>query len=109
MMQEKATPFYLRAIEIMPNFAAARCNLGTCYRYEGRTEEAIVQNQLALQANPLMVDPYTNLGNILKDLGRLDEAIVYYKKAIDLDPSNHIHYSNLGVRFSSLLSNSRML
>ncbi len=86
----------------MPNFAAARCNLGTCYRCEGRLDEAIAQNQIAIQVNPLMVDPYTNLGNIFKDMSRLDDAIVYYRKAIELDPQNHIHYSNLGVTLARI-------
>lgn len=81
----------------MPNFPAARCNLGTCYRCSGQTKDAIIQNQIAMQISPLMVDPYTNIGNIYKDLGKLEEAIVFYKKAIELCPDNHIHFANLGV------------
>jgi len=98
MLQDKAMPCYTRALELMPSFAAARCNLGTCYRCEGKMEDAIIQNQIAIQISPLMVDPYTNLGNIYKDMSRLEDAIAYYKKAVDLDPQNHILFSNLGVQ-----------
>eukprot|EP01022_Parablepharisma_sp_SALTPOND_P000956 TRINITY_DN105330_c2_g1_i1.p1 TRINITY_DN105330_c2_g1~~TRINITY_DN105330_c2_g1_i1.p1 ORF type:complete len:692 (-),score=45.05 TRINITY_DN105330_c2_g1_i1:51-2126(-) len=100
MQQDKALPYYTRALELLPGFAAARCNIGTCYRFEGRIEEAVTQNIIAVQLNPFMVDPYVNLGNLFKDVGRLDECLVYYKRAVELEPANHIHYSNLGVWFS---------
>ena len=96
MQQEKALPCYTRALELLPSFAAARCNLGMCYRYEGRIEDAVMQNQIAIQLNPIMVDPYVNIGNLFKDGGKLEEALVYYKRAAELDPMNHIHYSNIG-------------
>jgi len=89
-------PYYMKALELLPSFAAARCNLGTCYRYEGKIEDAIAQNLIAIQLNPLMIDPYVNLGNLYKDLSKLDEALTYYKRASELDPMNHMHYSNMG-------------
>ena len=89
----------------MPNFPAARCNLGTCYKFKGNIDEAINQNRLAIQSYPLMIDPYMNLGNLFKELGRLEECLPYYKKATELEPNNHIHYSNLGV---NLELNNRM-
>lgn len=86
----------------MPEFPAARCNLGTCYKHQGRFDEAINQNQIALRLSPFMVDPYVNIGNTFKELGRIEESLTFYKRATELDPNNYLHYSNLGV--SSILT-----
>ena len=54
---DEAIAHYQSALQIMPNFAAAHCDLGIALLQKGRVDEAIAQYQRALQINPTTRQP----------------------------------------------------
>jgi tetratricopeptide (TPR) repeat protein len=68
--------------------------LGFTFSQQGRTDEAIVHFQKALELNPNFVAAHNNLGIALNLKGRSDEAIEQYTKALALDPNDpRAHYN----------------
>ena len=61
-----------------------------------RPDEAIVQYQKAIQADPKFSYAYNGWGIALQDLNRPEEAIAQYRKAIELDPKYAYAYYNWG-------------
>jgi tetratricopeptide (TPR) repeat protein len=78
---------FQKALELKPDYAGARMNLGTALRTMGRYAEAIAQYNEALRLEPNMPEAHTNLGATLKAVGRTDEAIDQYHQALRLKPN----------------------
>jgi tetratricopeptide (TPR) repeat protein len=74
--------------------------LGSALALRGRTDEAVVQFQAALEIKPNYPDAHYSLGVAAADRGRIDEAMAHYRKALAANPAS-LYYSsahnNLGV------------
>ena len=66
--------------------AALHYNLANAQRELGKTTDAALHYQKAVQLNPHDADIYNNLGNVQRELGQLDLAIESYKKALSINP-----------------------
>ena len=70
--------------------------LGNALATRGRTEEAVVQFQKALEIKHDYPEAHYSLGVAAANRGRLDEAIVHYEKAIAANPNYANAHNNLG-------------
>ena len=94
----RAREAYQRAIELDPEHADARVNLGRLLHEERVPAAAEEQYRAALKSDPDHDVAWFNLGVALEDLGRLADAADAYRHAIDLDPSNgDAHYNLSGI------------
>jgi predicted O-linked N-acetylglucosamine transferase (SPINDLY family) len=93
---EEAIAAYRRALELDPNSAASRNNLGNALNSLGRFGEALIQFQRALEMKPDYPEAHNNLGNVLRGLGRFDEAMAAYRQAIHFNPQFAKAHNNLG-------------
>ncbi|MCK4641185.1 MAG: tetratricopeptide repeat protein [Candidatus Marinimicrobia bacterium] len=98
---DKAKSFYLRAIELNPDFSDAYNNLGLVYDKQENYSDAIKCYNKAIEINPNYSYPYNNLGNVYSDQGNDYDAIKYYMKAIELNPNNSYLYNNLGLVYDN--------
>jgi len=93
---DKAISFYLRYIELDPDYAIAYYNLGNAYYDQGNHTKAIESYKKAIELNPDDAQAYYNLGYAYREQGNNAKAIESYKKAIELDPDYAKPYYNLG-------------
>jgi tetratricopeptide (TPR) repeat protein len=80
-----------------PNCWVGYNNLGFAFGKNGRTDEAVVQYQKALEIHPHFAEAHTNLGNILFQRGQVDAAINQYGKALEANASYVEAHNNLGI------------
>lgn len=87
---DKTTPKQSKkCLELTPNDAAIRNNLGLVYAEMGKVDEAKAEFQKAADINPAGASGYyCNLGLVMFNQGKMDEAAVALKEATDLDPAN---------------------
>ncbi len=71
--------------------------MGDCFHKQGKTDEAIMHYQRALEINPASAEVCYSLGNIFRDKQCFDDAIFYYRKAIEIEPGNSLVYNNLAI------------
>lgn len=83
------------AVQINPNVAAYRANLGAALVSLGKLDEAIVQYRSALNIDPKMAALHRNLGVILAKQGKLTEAVKQLRVALALDPNDQQAVNNL--------------
>jgi len=85
-----------RVVELTPDNARGRRNLGNALYRLGRFEEAAekYRESLAIQPND---EGYSNLGAALYVLGRYEEAIVAFRMAVSLTPGDPVRWGNLGL------------
>ena len=79
---QEAVDQFKKAIEIEPDYALAKNNLGTTLNEMGKQSEAVNYFKKAIQNDPNLVEAYNNLGNAMKNSGKPSEAINLFKKAI---------------------------
>jgi tetratricopeptide (TPR) repeat protein len=84
-------------LELKPNFADARNNLGIGFLDMGETEKAIDQFRDALKINPGYTYARINLGVALAKGGQVEEAIMQYREVLKYDPDNAKLHNNLGL------------
>ena len=77
---------FKRAIEFRPNSALARAQYALFLDTAGRNQEALEEEQKALQLDPFSIIINTYMGGILVDNNRLDQAIQQYLMVINIDP-----------------------
>jgi tetratricopeptide (TPR) repeat protein len=82
-----------------PGKARPHSNLGIAYKSEGRTEKAIEQYKIAIQADPSYANAYSNLGNIYLAMGLFDKAIADYEATLRLRPYHPDANYNMGVAY----------
>jgi tetratricopeptide (TPR) repeat protein len=92
---------WLDTIHKNPDSLMAHINLGTFYGQKGRFDEAIRENNKALQIMPDCAKAYNNLGMVFERKGNLDKAIDYYQHALLIMPENVSAHNNLGNAFQS--------
>ena len=91
---------FKRAIEFGPNSSRARGQYALFLASEGRNQEALEQEHLALELDPLSVINNTNLGDILSSNGQIDQAIAQYRKVIGMDPHFGAAHEGLGLAYA---------
>ena len=81
---DKAISFYLRAIELDPDYADAYNNLGLDYYNQGNYIKAIELWEKAIELKPDFAAAYLNLGLAYYNNSDVNTALIYYKKAARL-------------------------
>jgi Flp pilus assembly protein TadD len=93
---------YRRALNVKPDYHAARNNLGNQLLQTGKIEEAIGEYRRVLAASPYYFQAHCNLGIALATQGRSDEAIAEYRKALQIRPDSVEAHSTLGIALFDL-------
>ncbi len=75
----------------------AHINLAYALASEGRTTEALEQDEEAVRMDPQDSYAHGNLGAVMVQLGRNSEAMEQYKEALQIDPGNGPAHTNRGV------------
>ena len=81
---DKAISFFLRCIELDPDFTNAYYNLGLAYYVQGNYTKAIESYEKAIELKPDYANAYIGLGNAYYDQGKLELRISNYKEAARL-------------------------
>lgn len=98
---EEKISLYSRLVQLQPNFADAKNNLGVALFRKGRLDEALELFKTLVAEHPNYAMGYNNLGFVSEAKGLIDEAIANYQKAIKLDGQFILALENL----SSVLYN----
>jgi adenylate cyclase len=75
-----------KAIALDPDWTAPHSTKGTILRFQGRTEEAVPEDERALALDPSNVLAVVNLGFDYGMLGEFDKALEYFDRATLLSP-----------------------
>jgi tetratricopeptide (TPR) repeat protein len=86
---------FRRALQLEPNLAAAKGNLGAALGTLGHPQAAADLTRAAIASDPLYAFWFDQLSRFLGMLGRLDEAEQAEKKAIELQPKADAYYVQL--------------
>ncbi|WP_321477420.1 tetratricopeptide repeat protein [uncultured Paludibaculum sp.] len=93
---EAAIAEWQHALQVDPNDASARNNLGGILLRRGRLDAAEGEFRRALQAKPESVEARNNLGLLLLQRGRLAEAGQQFRASLEIDPESMEALVNLG-------------
>ncbi|MDX1503190.1 MAG: tetratricopeptide repeat protein [Thermoanaerobaculia bacterium] len=99
---DEAERAYRRALELDPDHADARLNLGRLVHASGRLEEAEEAYLAALELRPGDPTALFDLGVVRQDRGRPWEAIEAYRQAVAADPGFADAYFNLASLYERL-------
>jgi tetratricopeptide (TPR) repeat protein len=66
---------------------------------EGHHEQAVIQYEASLAADPAFTEAMHGLARALQDLNRLDEAIAVSNRIVDLDPDDVLAHTSLSVLY----------
>ena len=92
---EKAIPYFKKALEYGPNNIQYSYQLGMVYKILGRIEGALEQLQTALNINPNDITCLNEAGLLYIEIGENNKANDCLNKAHDLDPTNITTLINL--------------
>lgn len=85
---------FRRAVELDPEYAEARNNLGVQFLLAGNYPEAIEQLRAATALSPSWGKPHLNLGDALRATGQFEQAISELQRALQLEPGlSEVHYN----------------
>ena len=93
---DDAISHYQDALDLAPDFAAARAGLGSVLMLQGRRDEAVAAYLRALELDPTQPSVRNNLGTALHQQGKLDEALAAFEAAIALNPGYAAALANRG-------------
>jgi tetratricopeptide (TPR) repeat protein len=66
---------YRKVLELQPQFAMARTNLGICLMLQGNRSEAERCFRIAMRDDPTLFEPHINLATVLIQLDKHEEAL----------------------------------
>ena len=101
----EAIPYYERAVELDPNFAAAYARLGTMYRNLGEPERAseYITKAFELREHATERDKlHIASSYYLSVLGDQEKAIQTYQLWVQSYPRDWLPYHNLGVAYANI-------
>lgn len=84
----EAEAAYLRALEIYPDYAQVRFNLGGLLVRAGRREAAVPHLTRAGELSPHRPEPFRLLASLHEAAGRTDEALAAYAAGAAADPTD---------------------
>lgn len=93
---QKALPFYLRAIEILPENTEALYNTGVTYYGIGNKQDALKMYIKALNISPQHANAANNAGVIYFEWGDYENARKYFEQALKYQPNNSDALGNIG-------------
>jgi tetratricopeptide (TPR) repeat protein len=91
-----------RAVEIKPDYAAARHRLGVALEKMGRTDEALATYLELLKIRPNYADAQYNVGVILLNRNQPAEAITHFQAVLRQKPDHDSAYVALGIATAQL-------
>ncbi|MBC7251558.1 MAG: tetratricopeptide repeat protein, partial [Anaerolineae bacterium] len=77
---------FLKVLALDPNNVVAHSALGYAYAMQGRTEEAIAENQAVIALVPNDYDSHKNLAILYQSVGKYTEALQAARIALELAP-----------------------
>jgi adenylate cyclase len=83
---ERADKYVSNALALDPDWSTPHRMKGNILRFQGRTEEAVSEDERALVLDPSDMLAVVDLGFDYADLGQFDKGLVYFDKAILLSP-----------------------
>jgi TolB-like protein/Flp pilus assembly protein TadD len=83
---ERAYELESKALALDPDWTVLHSVKGNILRFQGRTEEAVPEDERALALDPSNVMALVNLGFDYGDLGEFDKGLEYFDKAIRVSP-----------------------
>ena len=89
-------------ITTYPDSATVLNFLGVVFEAQGKSEEALLAYESAIQKNTNNLDVYHNAGILLNKLGRPKEAINKFREVVELDPEDVDARNNIGVILQKL-------
>ena len=92
----------LRVVELMPEDASERNNLGIIQLGLDKLKDAELTFKKSIEINPYFTEAKFNLANTLHKLGRKEEARNYYLQTLELSPNHFAANLNLGVTLLEL-------
>lgn len=98
----EATEAYQRALELDPDFADARCNLGAVFYNRGLRDEARRCFERCLELAPRHVEAHFNLANLCEEEDADEKALRHYRAALDADPLYADLHVNLALLYEKL-------
>jgi tetratricopeptide (TPR) repeat protein len=94
--RSEAAKLFAEAVELDPNYIAARMKLADSLSDEGQNQEAARQYREVLRRDPAQVDAHCNLAYVLAAQGQSAEAMTQLEQALRLRPSDASAHGNLG-------------
>jgi tetratricopeptide (TPR) repeat protein len=85
---DQAEKYYLRTIQLDPNFKNTYQSLSGLYAMEHKEKEIIELNQNAINKGIRYDGLYINIGNVYYMAGDTAKALPYLEKAIELNANN---------------------
>ncbi len=92
----EAESHYRKALPANPT-AETHNGLGFALDRQGRTDEAVVEFERAIEIDPQFTPAYNNLAGSVARQGKLDEAATYYRRSIAQKPSTAAYYALGGI------------
>jgi tetratricopeptide (TPR) repeat protein len=92
---QKAQHYFLRTIEVKPDFAEAHYQLGRTYFIESKFYSALYEMKEAMRSDPDFKRPYYMYGLISGYQGNLDQAAWGFQEFIKRDDFNWAGYNDL--------------
>lgn len=94
---EEAVTEFQRAVELDPEYTAARLNLGYLYDRLGRLEEAMAEYRKVIELDPGNLLARNNLGVLYNSKGLHEDAIREFEEVLRLNPSDATAQKNLEI------------
>ncbi len=100
---EEAEEYFLKAIELNPNYATAHDSYAwAVLRGSARYEEALVHIRRAIELDPMVPVLTSHLSGMLWRLGRVEEAQTTLLKGIERNPQFHSHHARMTIQLMAL-------
>src|SRR5258708_17846831 len=99
---EKASEFYVEAINSGDNVAEAYCNLGIIGLDRGNMICALENFTQSLKNDPRHVEAHYNLANLYYDAGDFPLSRLHYEAATQIEPNFSLVYYNLALVYHRL-------
>lgn len=106
---QKALGAALQAEQLGGNKPEVHFSLGSVYRATGKTAEAIVEFNRALELAPSSDEGYRRLGSAYRSAGKKQEALWSYKRAVEINPYYSLNYLQLGAAYLEFGDNANAL
>ncbi|MGA2243603.1 MAG: tetratricopeptide repeat protein [Verrucomicrobiota bacterium] len=100
---------FTHALEVTPDNATARLNLGEAFQEQNRAENAVTNYQRSLELQPGQFEIYNNLGRLFNDQGETAKALDYCRTAVELNPRSSQSHNGLGMVLAELGRNDEAL